>query len=131
MANKTPLTELSQEEIQKCNVLIAEFEVRKFWGKTIDRFGPTTGNHYPKMRYHEDWNWIMAVIDKIDFTVDYANEPMYTTIEQGNCEIKNLSGSFCVCYGESNKLFSVWSMVVDFVKWHNKKAVDATTITNP
>lgn len=65
-------------ELKETNRLIAEFEGRLFHGHPISGFGDGTGNSLPEMKYHERWDWIMPVLQKlsIDHTLSCFSLPI-------------------------------------------------------
>lgn len=107
-------TKKAPENIEtiKGNVLIAEFEGRMFYGKyLISCYGEATLNHYPEMKYHSSWDWLMPVVDKINKTVVKINEE-----ENGIDRYSSIIESF-----DTVDINRTWLAVVDFIKWYNGK----------
>ena len=109
------------------NKLIAEFmgyethENWEFWitGSYIEKFdwySPGT------MKFHNDWNWIMPVVEKIE-SKNYA-----VTITQNICIIQASIMGDCTTitrqsgnYDTPNtKIHNTWLAVIEFINWYNK-----------
>ena len=77
------------------------------------------------LRYHESWDWLMPVVEKIEDIQD-GNEGdsirghIYeVTIKQGN--IVTIQGDGCSIWADASpKILSVWIAVVEFIKWYNQ-----------
>ncbi len=116
---------MTKEEILEGNKLIAQF-----LGLTIitDEISLFDTNYKPLAKYHESWNDLMPVVEKIESTRDYYVK-IYGNQAYVQCKVmadttiltsqKYVAGS---AYTEENtKLSNTWSAIVEFIKWYNEK----------
>lgn len=120
---------LVKKSILEGNISIADFEQRKFYGKhTIDKYGGETHNALPEMKYHESWDWLMPVVERIER--DISKKPFYgftVEIRDHYCcivchEKGRQDGVVCstpYLTKPESKILAVWNMVVEFIKWYN------------
>ena len=77
------------------------------------------------LKYHEDWNWLMVVVEKIEsleifdrmgrFNINTKNfDENYTSF------ITDKDEDFIQCEGDT-KIEAVYNAVVEFIKWYNNK----------
>lgn len=94
---------MNQKFINESNRLIAEFmDVSSIY-------------HLVQLHYHDDWNWLMAVIQKIE-NMDY-----YWTRLIGDMSIDTDEGDVIVSYsGDNNDIDALYRLVVKFIKWYNQ-----------
>jgi len=101
------------------NKLIAEF-----MGATLHKNGGYQHYSMPKyvkpelMEYHDSWDWIMPVIEKIE---DIGFEVVIGRI---SCNVNEILGRdkpivSMVCGNISKKLYLIFTTVVKFIKWYN------------
>ena len=90
-----------------------EYEMMKYW-----QLSP--GN----MKYHQSWDWIMTVIDKIESSRDC----IFTITKKSlypkggyDCSIAYTKEGVFFKNNHISKLESVFLTVCDFVEWSNKK----------
>ena len=84
----------------------------KLWGIDIDQ-----------MNYHEDWNKLMPVVEKIEnirddrgnylFAVDIGRD--YCTTYHNDFHTKTIS----VHSETHNKIISTWNAITQFIQWYN------------
>ena len=112
------------ENILEDNKLIAEFMVQNEGGlvklkenifSTIDNFEiPDDYLTLKDLKYHEDWNWLMLVVDKIE-----SIKGTQIFINGISCEImfkgKVITKHF------NTKIEAVYNACVEFIKWYNKQ----------
>ena len=116
------------------NKIIAEFlSVKIHPCETIENFkflpieerGLYNGYFIDELKYHEDWNWLMVVVEKIEsleifdrmgrFNINTKNfDENYTSF------ITDKDGDFIQCEGET-KIEAVYNAVVEFIKWYNNQ----------
>ena len=116
------------------NKLIAEFlsvkihpceTIEKFKFLPIEERGLYNGYFIDELKYHEDWNWLMEVVEKIEsleifdrmgrFNINTKNfDENYTSF------ITDKDEDFIQCEGET-KIEAVYSAVVEFIKWYNNQ----------
>lgn len=127
------------KETLKNNKLIAEFMglsyCTKFqyegWYKNQEH------NHricdYNGLKYHEDWNWLMSVVRKVEKSLSHM-----VGIEDFECVIVEIKSHKCMIYlntqfgmteedmhldiyeSEESTIASVYRAVVEYIKWYNK-----------
>jgi hypothetical protein len=75
------------------------------------------------LKYDIDWNWLMAVVDKIESIEDgkydvniLKNGTIIVNYEAGGIEICNNVAD--ISYNE--KIEHTYQAVIDFIKWHNE-----------
>ena len=70
-----------------------------------------------EVKYNTDWNWLMAVVEKIE-SMDFV-----LNIRQGHVSIVNNSGKTPFYTGsdivEESKIESVYNTCIEFIKWYN------------
>ena len=116
------------------NKLIAEFlSVKMHPCKTIENLkflpmeerGLYNGYFIEDLKYHEDWNWLMVVVEKIEsleifdrmgrFNINTKNfDENYTSF------ITDKDEDFIQCDGDT-KIEAVYNAVVEFIKWYNNQ----------
>ena len=116
------------------NKIIAEFlSVKIHPCETIENFkflpieerGLYNGYFIDELKYHEDWNWLMVVVEKIEsleifdrmgrFNINTKNfDENYTSF------ITDKDEDFIQCEGDT-KIEAVYNAVVEFIKWYNNK----------
>ena len=106
------------------NKLIAEFlNVKMHPCETIENLkflpmeerGLYNGYFIDALKYHEDWNWLMEVVEKIE-SLGYRIE-----IVKHICRIY-LSNKETIIISENiPKIEAVYSAVVEFIKWYNNQ----------
>ena len=114
------------------NKIIAEFlSVKIHPCETIENFkflpieerGLYNGYFIDELKYHEDWNWLMVVVEKIEsleifdrmgrFNINTKNfDENYTSF------ITDKDEDFIQCEGDT-KIEAVYNAVVEFIKWYN------------
>lgn len=122
---------LTREERIKGNILISEY---------MGLLSSPSGHIYPVgrgwcnsdiLRYHEDWNWLMAVVGKIEkekvVLIGGDDEHTFDVwINEDGCSVEEEThNSMGTLFTErkvdgENKIDSVWRAVVKFVHWYNK-----------
>ena len=116
------------------NKLIAEFlsvkihpceTIEKFKFLPIEERGLYNGYFIDELKYHEDWNWLMEVVEKIEsleifdrmgrFNINTKNfDENYTSF------ITDKDEDFIQCEGDT-KIEAVYNAVVEFIKWYNNQ----------
>ena len=116
------------------NKIIAEFlSVKMHPCETIENFkflpieerGLYNGYFIDELKYHEDWNWLMEVVEKIEsleifdrmgrFNINTKNfDENYTSF------ITDKDEDFIQCEGDT-KIEAVYNAVVEFIKWYNNQ----------
>jgi len=69
-------------------------------GKTIESMS---------MKYHDSWDWLMPVIDKIHSSTDYYR---YIQEESGQFEVE--------VYINAKFIQRTWEDVVEYITWYNQ-----------
>ena len=95
-----------------------KIEVRK--GKAIS-FGYMFEPH--ELRYHESWDWLMPVVEKIECTTidndDNSDNFFNVMIEVFECNING--GDICICKSGNTKLEATYKAVVEFINQYNEE----------
>ena len=117
---------MSKVTIQEGNKLIIEFMGYEFHKGYFILKGPNSSVSSmirpQDLYYHEDWNRLMQVIQKIEKTYLHPkkdDEINYTSL----CTFReNMTRFYCfsLFQGET-QIESAWLAVVDFIKWYNEK----------
>ena len=120
------------------NKLIAEFlSVKIHPCETIENFkflpieerGLYNGYFIDELKYHEDWNWLMVVVENIEsleifdrmgrFNINTKNfDENYTSF------ITDKDEDFIQCEGDT-KIEAVYNATVEFIKWYNNQNKDS------
>jgi hypothetical protein len=78
--------------------------------KALSRFASIT-------KYHESWDWLMPVVERIDSRTPY--DPC-VTIEYNWCSIKVPDGRFDIEIIGGSRIEATYKAVLEFIKWYNK-----------
>ena len=74
-------------------------------------------------RYHESWDWLMSVWEKINNTYDHNDNPRFNfIIGPDTCVVFDSLNVAPICeneHGGSNKEM-VYETAVQFIEWYNK-----------
>ena len=121
---------MSDEEISKCNKLIAKFmggifkiseEGFKYCelpNEIIDAIKhPLLGSSWTGMNFmfHKSWDWLIPIVERIE------SIGVKVTIIGNSCNIKTfISGYDLMIIGE-NKLHATYQGILAFIKWQNNK----------
>jgi|SRR5690606_39216022 len=106
---------MTQQEIIEANRLLAEFlgfwetEETYFYNPYFEK-----GYKYEDMLFSSSWDWIMAVVQKIEFT-----EGCEVIISKYLVEIYKDNLCKSVCKIKTSKLDAVYDACITFVKWYN------------
>lgn len=106
------------------NKLIAEFMGAEVTELEIgDIYYPINGCSVflRKMKYHESWDWIMPVVEKIE-ALGYGctiGMGTYVVIQDDTTE----SGVEITRMTDNNKLTGTYEAVVEFIKWYNNNLI--------
>jgi hypothetical protein len=84
-----------------------------------------TSAYISEAKFHDDWSWLMPVVEKIENMKD--DEHCYRfafRIGRDFCVIEyNSFNPQAICaYSENgNKILSVWNAIIKFIQWYNKQ----------
>lgn len=125
------------------NKKLAEFlgaKVTDLGGKQKPIYYPIMGKSHTKLKFHNDWNWLMLVVDKIEgltlgnrtIKTIYSNEDEY--INASVCFRINRTDCFIDFYGDmkvyenwisctkyNSKIEAVYNACSMFVDWYNNQ----------
>lgn len=75
-----------------------------------------------ELKFHESYDWIMEVVDKIEAECNLQKEAVYNVnIEQCFVEIiHNHTSDILVKCDADNKLQAIYQACIEFVKWYNE-----------
>ena len=114
------------------NKLIAEFlsvkihpceTIEKFKFLPIEERGLYNGYFIDELKYHEDWNWLMQLVEKIE-SLGYNIDTMKVDIT------KYQSSQFCGIYIDGKRIYTnycetkieaVYNACLEFIKWYNEQ----------
>ena len=114
------------------NKIIAEFlnvkihpceTIEKLKFLPIEERGLYNGYFIDELKYHEDWNWLMEVVEKIEsieygiYQVDILQEGC-KILERCRLLIDNRVGKL---ESDTTKIESVYLACVEFIKWYNNQ----------
>lgn len=130
-----------RDNINECNKSIAifmgcdEYVVNwgslpvSIWGFVTTHISERWNNDrfYQNTPYHNDWNWLMPVIEKISLMqIEYEDATLSDTYyprtfgmlneETGNRMVRF---NDCAVFEAKKLIDAAWLAVVDFVKWYN------------
>ena len=106
------------------NKIIAEFlSVKIHPCETIENFkflpieerGLYNGYFIEDLKYHEDWNWLMEVVEKIE-SLGYRIE-----IVKHICRIYLSNKETIIISENTPKIEAVYNACVEFIKWYNNQ----------
>ena len=102
-------------EIQESNRLIAEFMGLDVLYDKLVKHISVPGNMVTVMKYHESWDWIMPVVEKIEglgFAVEISES--YCCIKDGSSILIDFGG------GDYTKLSATYKAVSSFIYYFNQ-----------
>ena len=106
------------------NKIIAEFlSVKMHPCETIEKLkflpmeerGLYNGYFVEDLKYHEDWNWLMEVVENIE-SLGYRIE-----IVKHICRIYLSNKETIIISENTPKIEAVYNAVVEFIKWYNNQ----------
>lgn len=76
-----------------------------------------------EMGYHKDWNWIMAIVEKIETSADQDTGHIEIHIIENWCRIYRMSYTkeLIKVYDPKSKIAAVWQAVVQYLQWLNSQ----------
>ncbi len=80
-----------------------------------------------EMKYYKEWNWLMPVVEKINYLTDDNYKFLYNfTITGSWCEVTYTNGEGGFINNEHGATFveMIYLTVVEFIKWYNQKKED-------
>jgi hypothetical protein len=122
------------------NKLLAEFFGGKYKNQTniplndneiwLPKFGVChLGNNGKVLKFHNDWNWLMEVVEKIESLEFYPKnstcigfDSFGVEINKKRCDITRY-GDFTLNLLQGNgstRIESVYNACVEFIKWYNE-----------
>ena len=110
------------------NKIIAEFlSVKIHPCETIENFkflpieerGLYNGYFIDELKYHEDWNWLMVVVEKIESLQNENGYIAQVNISSNYCEI--ILNNSIIEVEEKTKIEAVYNAVIEFIKWYNNQ----------
>lgn len=125
------------EKTVENNILLAEFlgwetdEVEVIAPKslevivpfeTVKGFFTTSIFKHEELKFHNDWNWLMLVVDKIEslgFSVTIHTDTCYVAHNTD----KSIETIINISDYKIGKLKVVYNACVQFVKWFNKQSL--------
>lgn len=116
-----------EKEIIEGNKLIANFMGWTYdysgvkWAVPIEKdLIPKTENYVSgtrlfdnELKFDKNWNWLMAVIDRIEGMAD-------VTIKNNHCEICSVDSYSSPSVFRKTRIEHVWFQVVHFIGWYNR-----------
>ena len=91
--------------------------------KTEDFKRKNVNVHERCLQYHQSWDWLMPVVEKIERTstdnTDNSDNFFNVMIEVFECNINGGDISICEC--GNTKREATYNAVVEYIKWYNEK----------
>lgn len=115
---------LTPDEVLEGNYLIAGF---MSLANRIEDAASLGGGGYPACRYHESWDWMMPVADKINamgkaYSLAIFKNYVSLTIEKGGKFYKDFAYSNAeYITAEQTGKVAMFKLLVSFVKWQNEQ----------
>ena len=114
---------MTQEQIIEGNKLISEFMGLKIGNAWQVWNGYADYSQEAEFEYHQSWNWLMPVVERINETRIPENDfPASVIIFKTTCHINDdqqIIVEADIKKGE-DLLICVWKAVVEFIKWYKK-----------
>jgi len=101
---------------QKNNKLIAEFMGEPI---EIDYEGTPLYDGWKPLEYHESWDWLMPVVEKIQ-RIHKSSEPVISIQPPQTCTISPFKGRLYKSFYGETTLQATHIAVIEFIKWYNK-----------
>ena len=102
-----------QEEINKGNVLIARFVTDE--PKVLEHDLKKAGGR-EQFHYHDEWDWLMPVIEKIEdlgyFCMINKWTSVYTGTDGERISVTSVEGD--------SKITNTFIACIEFIKWYNE-----------
>ena len=111
------------------NKLIAEFlSIRMHPCETIEKLkflpmeerGLYNGYFIEDLKYHEDWNWLMRVVEKIE-NLSKEGETYMFSITKFSTRVTYKGSRIVDLPIDNTKIEAVYNACVEFIKWYNKQ----------
>lgn len=104
------------------NKLIAKFMALKLTTDGIQPLYYSVNNSLKALpKYHNDWNWLMEVVEKIEgltTNVGFKINRTFCMLQVNN----NLTLNSGIGV-EQSKIEAVYNVVVQFIKWYNEQKI--------
>lgn len=116
------------KETTENNILLAKFlgaTKTDLKGRQKPIWYPILGASHTQLHFHNDWNWLMLVVNRIESIIVDRDNYFNVTIGGSNyCVIQDSNG---VLYegieeGKESKLLTVYFACIQFVKWFNPQS---------
>lgn len=122
------------KNILENNKVIAEFlsvkihpceTIEKFKFLPIEERGLYNGYFIEDLKYHEDWNWLMEVVEKIESLPDEENNgAFFFEIYQDSVIIIFSNDNYIIdlinVMGQGSRINNVYQAVIKFIQLYNK-----------
>ena len=104
---------------QKDNKLIAEF-----MGLTIitDNISYFDTNYKPLKNYHNDWNWLMEVVEKIE-NLSKEGETYMFSITKFSARVTYKGSRIVDLPIDNTKIEAVYNACIEFIVWYNENKI--------
>jgi len=127
------INHIDSEIIKDGNKLIAEFmgaEILEMAGMVYCVFSKTKQPWVTDLKYHESWDWLMPVVEKIETVEGFdMNEIQYHTESGHSMTIYMDSDDYAQqrrVYAKS-KIEAAYKAIVEFIEWHNEQQTPSVT----
>ena len=119
----------AMKNIEENNRLIALFMAAGTPEEAVLKHDLQKAGTVESMQYHEDWNWLMEVVEKINSFNEPDNEDAFTynvIIRADRCQIVTCEDSvlgYSVIVDNDNGTSLIemaYQTIVEFIKWHNE-----------
>jgi hypothetical protein len=136
---------MTQEEINKNNILIAEFMGTRVFNNIVICFEGTLthnerclhGYNIAQAEYNMSWDWLIPVVEKIESIEDNYHGHFGVHIVSNSCTIQATNfrsdkqildpPHYFNCVTLDSKLESTYLMAIRFITWYNKQSKNDRT----
>ncbi len=103
--------------MQEVPYWFTENNLYRTYARTVP--GSSFSDFIQNSKYHESWDWLMPVVEKINSLDGYSSINMdcdRVFCHRQNDKMLDFGNREC-----GSKINAVYSAVVEFIKWHNKQ----------
>lgn len=106
---------MEYKELNKTLALFEGFEIYELNGHTHVIYDDCNHRVLEDTAYHNDWNWLMRVVEKID---DLLPDDSVVQISYNRCVIDNYEYGISWDHIANSRIEACYKAVCDFVEWY-------------